>query len=73
MKLLPVVAMILVLSGCAGTGMVQTSMNYNGQSMHSMDLADPHFYMDDDARGSNGPASPVAPRYAPDPFCGPNC
>ena len=50
MKPLLGIGMVLVLCACGSAPQVQTSINHNGQSLHSMDLTDPHFYMDDDER-----------------------
>lgn len=74
MKLLLGIGMILVLCSCASPGQVHTSFNYNGQSLHPMDLTDPHFYMDDDEHASGaGTGLPMVPHYTVDPFCASTC
>ena len=74
MKPLLAVGMLLVLCSCGSPGQVNTSLNYNGQSLHSMDLTDPRFYMDDDERTSGGgSASLTVPHYTVDPFCASTC
>jgi hypothetical protein len=73
MKLLLGVGMILALCSCGSAPQVHTSLNYNGQSMQSMDLTDPHFYMDDDERASSAAGSPMLPHYSVDPFCASSC
>jgi len=62
----------LVLSSCASDGQFRTSTSFNGQSFGSMDMTDPHFYMDDDAGPTPGSAgtAPVAPHYGIDGYCG---
>jgi hypothetical protein len=72
MKVLVGIAMLLVLCGCESMPQVQTSMNYNGQSFSSMDLTDPHFYMDDDNKSSSL-AAPQMQQYSVDPFCASTC
>jgi hypothetical protein len=74
MKRLPGIGMTLVLCSCGSPGQVHRSFNYNGQSLHSMDLTDPHFYMDDDERASGGATgSPAVPHYTVDPSCASTC
>ncbi len=74
MKPLLGIAMILVLCACSSPGQVHTSMNYNGQSLHSMDLTDPHFYMNDDDNGSStAGGATMVPHYTVDPFCASTC
>lgn len=73
MKSLLGIGMILALSACGSPGQVHTSFNYNGQSLHSTDLTDPHFYMDDDERGSSATGAPMVPHYTVDPFCASKC
>jgi hypothetical protein len=41
--------------------------------MHSMDLTDPRFYMDDDERGSGSAGPPMLPHYTVDSFCASTC
>ena len=62
----------LVLSSCASDGQFRTSTSFNGQSFGSMDMTDPHFYMDDDGAPTPGSAAtaPAAPRYGIDGYCG---
>ena len=73
MRPLLTVGMVLVLCSCSSVGQVQTSLNYNGQSLHSLDLTDPRFYMDDDAGGSTASGPPPIPHYTIDPFCASTC
>ena len=73
MKALLGIGMILVLCACGGPGQVHTSLNYNGQSLHSMDLTDPHFYMDDEERSSSTAGATMVPHYTVDPFCASSC
>ena len=49
MKAVLTVLAALMLSSCASDGQFRTSTGFNGQAFHSMDMTDPHFYMDDDA------------------------
>jgi hypothetical protein len=72
MKGLLIVAATLLLCSCASNGQLRTSTSFNGQSFHSMDMTDPHFYMDDDAGPTPGGAAipPTAPRYGIDGYCG---
>jgi hypothetical protein len=73
MKALLIAAAALLLSSCAAfDGPVRTSTSFNGQSIHSMDMTDPHFYMDDDAAPSSNRAPSVQPipRYGIDGYCG---
>jgi hypothetical protein len=73
MKALLIAATTLLLSSCAAfDGPVRTSTSFNGQSFYSMDITDPHFYMDDDAAPSSNRASSVQPmpRYGIDGYCG---
>ena len=62
----------LVLSSCASDGQFRTSTSFNGQSFGSMDMTDPHFYMDDDAGPTAGSAAaaPPVPHYGIDGYCG---
>jgi hypothetical protein len=74
MKPLLGIGMVLVLCACGSAAQVQTSFNHNGQSLHSTDLTDPHFYMDDDERSSGVATGPsMLPHYAVDPFCASSC
>jgi hypothetical protein len=66
------IGMLLALCSCSTVSEVRTSLDYNGQSLHSMDLTDPHFYMDDDERGSAAAATAL-PHYTVDPFCASKC
>jgi hypothetical protein len=73
MKAILIAAGALLLSSCAAfDGPVRTSTSFNGQSFYSMDMTDPHFYMDDDAPPSSNRAPPVPPipRYGIDGYCG---
>lgn len=73
MKPLLGIGMVVALCACAGPGQVHTSLDYNGQSAHTMDPTDPRFYMDDE-HGSGAGARPVAvPHYSVDPFCASTC
>ena len=62
----------LVLSSCASDGQLRTSTSFNGQSFHSMDMTDPHFYMDEDAAPGSGvaPSAHAIPHYGSDGYCG---
>jgi len=74
MKPLLSIGMMLALCACSSPGQVHTSLNYNGQSLHSMDLTDPHFYMDDNEGASAGATgSPALPHYTVDPLCAATC
>ena len=73
MNALLIAAAMLLLSSCAAfDGPVRTSTSFNGQSFYSMDISDPHFYMDDDAAPSSNRAPSVQPipRYGIDGYCG---
>ena len=73
MKTLLITAAALLLSSCAAfDGPVHTSTSFNGQSFYSIDMTDPHFYMDDDASPSSNRAPSVSPipRYGIDGYCG---
>jgi outer membrane biogenesis lipoprotein LolB len=72
MRALLIAAAVLLLSSCASDGQFRTSTSFNGQSFGSMDMTDPHFYMDDDAPPSSGHAVPMQsiPRYGIDGYCG---
>jgi len=39
---------ILLLASCADTGEAYSSFSLNGRTFKSLDLQDPHFYMNDD-------------------------
>ena len=78
MKSLIGIGMILALCACGNPGQVRTSFSSNGfssngQSLHSMDLTDPHFYMDDDEHASGATGAPMVPHYTVDPFCASKC
>lgn len=79
MKALLTLAIALLLCSCAIDPQVHTSLNHNGQSLHSMDLTDPHFYMHNDFMDSDGSApdpaaSPLMlPHYSMDNFCATRC
>jgi hypothetical protein len=67
------IAAALLLSSCALFDRpVRTSTSFNGQSFQSMDMTDPHFYMDDDAAPSSNraPSAQPIPRYGIDGYCG---
>jgi hypothetical protein len=72
MKALFAVAAALLLCSCASDGQFRTSTSFNGQSFQSMDMTDPHFYMNDDAPPSSGAAAsvPAMPHYGIDGYCG---
>jgi len=72
MKPLLAIGMLLALCSCGSVGQVQTSLNYNNQSLHSMDLTDPRFYMDDE-RGPVDAGAPPVSHYVIDPFCESSC
>jgi len=63
---------LLLLSACASEGQFRTATSFNGQSIHSMDMSDPHFYTNDDAAPASAsiPRIPSAPRYGIDSYCG---
>ena len=67
-----IVVAALTLSACASDGQLRTSTSFNGQAFHSMDMTDPHFYMDDDAPPAStaAPSMPAMPRYGIDGYCG---
>jgi hypothetical protein len=75
MKTLVLIAATILLCSCADYGPpMRTSVNLNGQSMGSMNLADPKFYMDDDKPASGNATPPLAiPHYGIDGYCGPAC
>ena len=75
MKTLLVVAATVLLCSCADYGPpMRTSVNVNGQSMPSMSLTDPKFYMDDDKQAPVAATpSSATPRLGIDGYCGPNC
>jgi len=72
MKALLIAAAVLLLSSCASDGQFRTSTSFDGQSFQSMDLTNPHFYMDDDAAppSSVAPSVPPIPVYGIDSYCG---
>jgi hypothetical protein len=67
-----IVVAALTLSACASDGQLRTSTSFNGQAFHSMDMTDPHFYMDDDAAPGSvaAPSVPAMPHYGIDGYCG---
>jgi hypothetical protein len=72
MKALFAVAAALLLCSCASDGQFRSSASFNGQSFQSIDMTDPHFYMNDDAPLSSGAAAsvPAMPHYGIDGYCG---
>jgi len=72
MRALFIMAAVLSLCSCASDDQFRTSTSFNGQSFQSMDMTDPHFYMDEDASPASGGAGyvPSAPRYGIDGYCG---
>jgi hypothetical protein len=69
-----IAAAVLLLSSCASfEGPVQTSTGLNGQSFQSMDMTNPHFYMDNDAvppaYNRASAVQPVSPNGI-DSYCG---
>jgi hypothetical protein len=73
MKALLIAAVAMLLLGaCSSEGQFRTSTSFNGRSFQSMDMTDPHFYMNDDAAPSaaSPPRVPSAPRYGIDSYCG---
>jgi hypothetical protein len=75
MKLLGLIAATVLLCSCADYGApMRTSVNLNGQSMGSMNMTDPKFYMGDDKPASgNATPSLAIPRYGIDGYCEPAC
>jgi hypothetical protein len=65
MKRIVSLAGLLMLCACGSVPEVRTSFSANGQSLHSMDLSDPHFYMDDDAGSAGVEVTPSRPAYYP--------
>ena len=75
MKTPVLIAATILLCSCAEYGPpMRTSVNLDGQSMGSMNMTDPKFYMDDEkpASGNAMPSSPI-PHYGIDGYCGPTC
>ena len=72
MRAILIVIAALVLSSCASDGQFRPSISFDGPSFQSMDMTDPHFYMDDDAAPAFGvaPSVPAIPRYGIDGYCG---
>ena len=72
MKALLIVAATLLLCSCASDRPVRTSTSFNGRSIPTFDMTDPHFYMDDDAAPPSGVAAsqPSIPHYGIDGYCG---
>ena len=72
MRALFIMAAVLSLCSCASDGQFRASTSFNGQSFQSMDMTDPHFYMDEDASSAPGGAAyaPSAPVYGIDGYCG---
>ena len=72
MRVFLVAAAAVLLCSCASEGQFRTSTSVNGQSFGSMDLTDPHYYMNDDAPPpSAGSAyAPAVPHYGIDSYCG---
>jgi hypothetical protein len=74
MKALLGIVAALVLCACSSAPQVHTSFYYDRPPIHSMDLTDPHFYMDDDEAGAGvASAPPSFPHYSVDPFCASSC
>jgi len=71
MKVLLIIGLAILLCSCGAAPQVHTSLNYNDQSMPTMDLTSPKFYMDDD----KPPLDAFAPsrRNSIDGFCASNC
>jgi len=77
MRTILILLAAVLLCSCASDGgftPARTSVSFGGQSMPTMDLADPHFYMDDDAAPPDyaAPAG-MAPGYGVDNFCSSDC
>jgi len=74
MRTLLIAAAALLLSSCAAfDGQVRTSTSFNGQSFQSMDMTNPHFYMDNEAGSATANPAPTVqpiPRYGIDGYCG---
>ncbi|HYL18071.1 MAG TPA: hypothetical protein VEV20_05295 [Burkholderiales bacterium] len=72
MKALMIAAAALTLCSCASDGQFRTSTSFNGQSFQSMDMTDPHFYMDGDGSPApfGPPYAPSIPHYGIDGYCG---
>ncbi|HTT38875.1 MAG TPA: hypothetical protein VMH32_14540 [Burkholderiales bacterium] len=71
MKAMLILVAAVMLCACADAPQVHTSMRYNGQSMPSMDMTDPRFYMDDD-RPAPELAAP-AQVHSVDGLCASSC
>ena len=74
MRMIFAIATALLLCSCASDGPMRSSVEFNGQSMGTMNLTDPHFYMDSDAPPPDyaRPAQ-MAPGYGVDGFCSSDC
>jgi hypothetical protein len=73
--MLLIAASALLLSSCASfdtPGPVHTYSSIGGQSFQSMDMTNPHFYMDNDEVPSSNRATavPPIPRNGIDGYCG---
>jgi len=67
MKASLIAVAVLLLCSCASfEGPAHTSTSFNGQSFQSMDMTNPHFYMDND----EVPSSTRAPSVRPTPPSG---
>ena len=64
----------LFLCSCANDSPVRTSTSFNGWSPANMNMADPHFYMDDDETTPGVRSQPpMAQHYGIDGYCGAGC
>ena len=69
--LLLIICMAILLCSCGTTSQVSTSLNHAGQSMTSMDLTSPQFYMDDDRPPPDSYTR--SQLHSVDGFCAANC